>query len=81
MGLTGLDNDITVKIDYIFLLRRLIEAEETMNFDLQEAINSLLYSIMEYAEEHKCMPYGPTIKIGYAKELFPSYKDTCPIIN
>ncbi len=80
MDLTALENDQIVKIDYIFLMRRLVEAEDNNDGILKQEINSLLYSIQEYAEEHKCMPYGPTIRIRDAKKMFPVYINSCPIV-
>lgn len=72
-------DDQFVEIDYIFLLRRLIEAEDNKNIILQETIYSLFSSIQEYSEENKHMPYGPKIKISDIKKAFPEYIDFCPI--
>ena len=80
MDLTKLDNNRLVKIDYIFLLRRLIEAEDDKDIVLQNKIKSLLASVQEYAEDHKCLPYGPTIEVGVAKKMFSTHIYSCPAI-
>lgn len=80
MDLTTLDNNRLVKIDYIFLLRRLIEAEDDKDIVLQNKIKSLLADGQEYAEEHKCLPYGPTIEVGFAKIMFSTHIHSCPAI-
>ena len=77
MDLAKLDNNRLIKIDYIFLMRRLIEAEDTKNIVLQNRINSLLDSVQEYMEEHKCFPYGPTIEVGSAKKMFSAHIYFC----
>lgn len=81
MDLTNLENDQVVKIDYIFLLRRLIDAEDNKDLMLQQGITSLICSVQEYMEEHKCLPYGPPIKISTAKSMFSSYIYSCPIMK
>ena len=68
-----------VEIDYIFLLRRLIEAEENKDNKLQELIYSLFASIQEYSEANRHLPYGPQIKIIDIKKAFPTYVDSCPV--
>lgn len=77
MDLTLIDNSRLIKIDYIFLLRRLIEAEDDKDIVLQNRINALLASIQEYTEEHKCLPYGPTIEVGAAKKMFSTHIYPC----
>lgn len=66
-----IDDNTVVKIDYIFLLRQLLEAEETGNTKLQAEIKQLLFDFLEQAEEHQRLPYGPSIKISNLKKLFP----------
>lgn len=80
MDLTSLTNDQIVKIDYIFLMRCMVEAEDNKDIILKKQIDSLLYSVQDYAEEHGHMPYGPTIKIGDVKKLFPINFNKCPIV-
>lgn len=80
MDLTMLDDNLLIKIDYIFLLRRLIEAEDNKDIALQNRINSLLAGVQEYTEEHKCLPYGPTIEVGSAKEMFSTHIYSCQAI-
>ena len=80
MDLTMLDNNQLIKIDYIFLLRQLIEAEDDKDIILKNRINFLIDSVQEYTEEHKRLPYGPTIEVGSAKKMFSRHIYSCPAI-
>ena len=78
MRLIDLNDDQLVEIDCIFLLRRLIEAEDTNNLKMQSLINTMFNNIREYSEAKKHMPYGPQIKVGEVKRIFSKYMSSCP---
>lgn len=77
MNLTITEDDKIVEIDYIFLVRRLVEAEDCHDIELEQFIHTLFLGIKEYSEEHKHMPYGPTMKIFDIKKRFPGFVNSC----
>ena len=81
MDISKYDDEQLVKVDFIFLIRRLIEAEDNQDAELQKEIRYLLYSIRKYSEEHKHMPYGPIMKIRSVKKMFPLYVNSCPALQ
>lgn len=70
MKLIEINDNRIVQIDYIFLLRQLVEAEEKGNTMLQSEIKKLLFEFLEDAERHRRLSYGPSIKIGDLKKIF-----------